>query len=110
MENKKSDPPVTRSEFFKETGSIRVDIKNLDDKLDKAVNRLAGEIVKTQTDFQKVEERIETKISTEISKVLGAIDAFAQKAENYDRKAVFHDRRINDHEERIIQLEKTSLS
>ena len=106
MQNKKSDPPVTRSEFLKETGSIRTEINKLDDKIDKAVNRLAGEIVKTQTDLKEVKETMATK--EDVSEILNAIDTFAQKAENYDRKAVFHDSRINDHEERITQLEKTA--
>lgn len=125
MTNKKRDPPVTRSEFLKESESVHKEfdsirkeigklaskeaLNKLDDKLDKAVNRLAGEIVKTQADLKKVEERIETKISTEIGKVLNAIDVFTQKAENYDRKALFHGKRIEEHEERITHLEKTLL-
>ena len=120
MQNKKSDPPITRSEFLKETGLIRKEMATKDnlnkfatkDDLNKFatkddLNKLAVEIVKTQSELKKVEERIEIKMSAETNKVLGAIDAFAQKAENYDRKAVFHGNRIEEHEVRITQLEKT---
>lgn len=97
MEDKKSDPPVTRSEFLKE-------IDNLATK--EGLNKLANEIIKTQADLKKVKETMASK--EDVSKILNAIDAFAQKAENYDRKALFHDSRINDHEQRITQLEKTA--
>ena len=95
MQNKKSDPPVTRTEFLKETGSIRKELRTQTTQL--------------ALDLKEVKETMTTKedLRQEVGKVLGAIDAFAQKAENYDRKAVFHESRINDHEERIVQLEKT---
>ena len=98
MENKKSDQPVTKSEFLSE-------ISKLATKQD--FNKIANEIVKIQTDMKTMATKED--IRQEIGKVLNAIDTFAQKSENYDRKAVFHDSRINDHEERITHLEKTVI-
>ena len=124
MKKKKSDSPVTRSEFLKEINKLstkddlnKLDdkVNKLDDKFDKAVNRLAAEIVKTQSDLREVKDHIETKLATkdDISRVLNAIDAFTVKAKNYDDKALFHgyrieglDENVKDHEVRITQLEK----
>jgi len=113
MKNKKSDPPVTRSEFLKETGSIRELVSEETGSIRREMatkqdfNKLANEIVKIQTDMKTMATKED--IRQEIGKVLNAIDTFAQKSENYDRKAVFHDSRINDHEERITHLEKTVI-
>ena len=121
MKNKKSNPPVTRSEFLKEAESthkefesVREEIKKLATKED--FHKLANEIIKTQTDLKEVKETVATKeeLRNTESRILNAIDAFAVKAQNYDQKALFHGGRINeldegikDHEVRITQLEKT---
>ena len=97
MKNKKSDPPATRNELVNETETIRKELR--------------AQTTKLSLDLKEIKETTATKedLKQEISKVLNAIDSFAQKAENYDRKTVFHDSRINDHEERITHLEKTVI-
>ena len=61
---------------------------------------------KNQIDIKEIRETMATK--DDIRKILGAIDAFARKSENYDRKALVHDHRLRDHEVRILHLEKTA--
>ena len=116
MVNRKVSSAVTRSEFLKETQSLRKDLKNLDQKvstLDQKVNNIAREVGDTKDRIMRVEENMATK--ADIRKVLDFIDAFAQRIETYDRKAVVHDHRLNetetalkDHETRIVQLEGVS--
>ena len=97
MQNKSTDPLVTRSEFIEEIDKLATK---------EGLNKLANEIIKIESDLET--KATKEDLSNTESRILNAIDAFAQKAENYDRKAVFHDSRINDHEERITQLEKTA--
>ena len=127
MENKKSNHPVTRSEFLKEAHCIRKEVKektqalqkeiervdNKVDTLDTKVNKIAVELLQTSTRLQRVEENMATK--EDVNKILNAIDNFTLKTETYDRKAIVHDHRIKEaeselqnHETRIAHLENIS--
>src|SRR3989344_1894665 len=91
-----SDSPVKRSEFLKETQSLRQGINTLDQK----VNTLALELVRTNVRLEKVDYALETRVATkdDIGKVLDAIDQFSHRIETYDRKALVHDRRFTDND------------
>ena len=89
------DPSVTRSEFLRE-------MKVLDNKVD----NLALGLLKTQQDVTEIKATMTTKDDTQ--KVIEHIDAWAQRFESYDRKALTQDHRLNDHETRITRLESSA--
>ena len=93
MKNNKHDY-ITRTEFYAETKSIRYDLGSA---ITKTHSELMEEIVSTRMELKE-----------DIGKVLGVIDAFTLRIETYDRKAIVHDARINDHEARITRLEHPS--
>ena len=72
------------------------------DKLDgiaKAVVGLQGDVADIR---QKLAEKSD---KTDIGRILGAIDAFARKAENYDRKSYSHPDILQDHESRLQSMD-----
>ena len=129
MKPEKSESSVTRTEFFKETQAIRNEIgtqgnrmntledkvTKLDDKvtkLDDKVNKIALEVVDTKSRVQRIEETMMTKEDGQ--KIIEHIDAWAQRFEVYDRKALVHDKRLENletqsvnHETRITHLESS---
>ena len=66
--------------------------------------KLALEIIKNRTDLAEIKETMATK--EDVNKILGVVDAFAQRIETYDRKTILHDARLSDHEARITRLER----
>lgn len=81
-------------------------------RLDKKIDRVAVEVVKTQGRMQQMEERINVKMDTRFNQVLGAIDAFAKKWEGQSNAVVLHGRALTDvqvglkdHEGRLKTLE-----
>lgn len=134
MKNKKTDPPVTRNDLLKEFQSIgnkfAEELKATQEELSKEIRatndfckKLHMQIVGTQNDLLKFKEDIviqvmksqqelrenrETMFTKEDGqKIIEHIDAFAQKSENYDRKALLHEHRIEDRQERLTHLEKS---
>ncbi|MBI4060409.1 MAG: hypothetical protein HY403_03165, partial [Elusimicrobia bacterium] len=59
-------------------------------RLDKKIDRVAVEVVKTQGQMQQMEERINAKMDTRFSQVLSAIDAFAKNSENHHTAVSLH--------------------
>lgn len=92
---------------------IDVSVERLDQKIDTSVRRLAKAIVETQAEVREVKSTL-TGLATkdDVSRILGAIDAFAGKAQNYDRAAALHGQalsevraQVKDHERRIKKIE-----
>ena len=103
-----SDSPVKRSEFLKETQSLRQGINTLDRK----VNNIALAVTSIDERLGKVEETMMTKQDGQT--IIDHVDAVMHRIETYDRKAVVHDERfnageavLNDHEKRITRPEAT---
>lgn len=72
--------------------------------------RLAAVQMRMEDDLRSIRREMATK--EDVSRVLSAIDAFARKAEIYDRKTLSHpgilqdhEARLQDHERRIGRLE-----
>ncbi len=112
MKNKKSDSFVTnsvfqnetrllRSELYKETGSIRTEMRSFEE-------RVSLVLIKNQADIKEIKETISTKLATkeDFNTILNHIDASMHRIETYDRKTIVHDARLNDHEARITRLER----
>ena len=57
-------------------------------RVDKKIDKVAAEVIKNQARLEELRETVATK--ADISRILDAIDAFAQKGETYDRKAITH--------------------
>ncbi|MFA6315933.1 MAG: hypothetical protein WC943_00810 [Elusimicrobiota bacterium] len=101
-----ADQPATK-------GDLRALRAELDQKIDTSVHRLALEIVKTQSDLYEVKETLAGLATKEdINRILGAIDSFAGKSQNYDRATTLHGQsltemkvQVTDHEGRIKKLE-----
>ena len=74
------------------------------EKIDKKINGVAVELIKTQADVRQIKETMSTK--SDIDRVMNAIDAFARKAEAYDRKAFSHGDQLQGHEAKLQDHEK----
>lgn len=74
------------------------------------INRVAVALVNTQADVRRIEQSMATK--KDVERILGAIDAFAKKSENYDKAVTLHGPiltevqvELKDHESRLKTLE-----
>lgn len=90
------------------------DVKTDITRLDKKIDRVAVEVVKTQGQMQQMEERLNAKMDTRFNQVLSAIDTFAKKSEINGNAVVLHGRALTDvqvglkdHEGRLKTLEST---
>ena len=88
MPSGKNNQPVTKLEFNKGI-----------EKLDQKINKVALSLVKTQEDVRVIQQTMATK--SDVARILNAIDAFAGKAEAYDRKALSHGEILQNHEAKI---------
>ena len=77
--------------------ALKIELKTL---FGKNFQRIAKALVETQAKVRDMEETLTTKMATkdDVSRILGAIDSFAQKAENYDRKTFSHGDILQSHE------------
>lgn len=95
-----------------ELAAVKTELKGDISRLDKKIDRVAVEVVKTQGQMQEMEERINAKMDTRFNQVIGAIDAFAKKSENQNTAVTFHGPiltevqvGLKDHEQRLKTLE-----
>lgn len=114
MMSKKYSSLVTRQALKEELHKLEfVTHKELKEELkavgDKA-NRTINDLLDMKTRLQRIEENMFT--TQEGQKLLEYMDAWTQRFETYDRKAVVHDARLNEnetqlkhHETRILHLE-----
>ncbi|MEE8425370.1 MAG: hypothetical protein V3S11_06055 [Elusimicrobiota bacterium] len=86
MPSKKDDLPVTKNEFMAQ-------IVKLDDKF----YRMSKAWFAADSRIDRLERSLNKKIDKNTDRILGAIDAFARKAETYDRKALSHGSLLQDH-------------
>lgn len=84
----KADLEAVRSELKADLGALKA-----------TVNKVAAEVVKTQAELREVRQTMATK--DDVGRILNAIDAFAQKGQTYDQKALSHGAIITDHEDRL---------
>ncbi len=84
--------------------ATKAGLKTLENKLDKKIDGVAIELVKTQADLRRIEGTMATKSDTD--RIMNAIDAFARKAETYDRKALSHGDQLQGHEAKLQDHEK----
>ena len=103
--DKKIDSSVRRLDE-----KIDFSARRLDEKIDSATARLAKEIVATQADVREIKATMATK--TDVDRILSAVQAFAGKAQVYDRAAVLHGQALTeaevmlrDHEKRLRVVE-----
>ena len=74
-------------------------------ELKKAVHRLALGIVETHERIDDAKRQLTDRMDKQASDSLGAMDAFAGKAESYGAKALSHKDILQDHEARLLALE-----
>jgi outer membrane murein-binding lipoprotein Lpp len=122
----KGDLANLKTELKSEISTLGAKVGQLDAKvgqLDGKVTDLAGAVVriavdlsKTQADVRKIEETIATKLATkdDISRVIGAIDAFAAEALSYRNRDTLrgdrimgHEEKLQNHERRLVLLENS---
>ncbi len=117
VEKMNANELVTRVEFTNATQSLRDDIRNLDGKFDRRIDvldrrtisqgdllsKLAVKSILFEERFDRIEKTMMTKEDGQ--KIIDHIDAFAHRIETYDRKALVHDERLNNHETRLTRLE-----
>lgn len=92
---------------------LKAGLDELKNKLNKKIDGVVVELVKTQADVRQIKETMSTKSDTD--RIMNAIDAFARKAETYDRKALSHgdqlqghEAKLQDHEKRLSSVESQS--
>lgn len=86
-----------------EVKSVRVDIKSLDDK----VNRVAAVAARTAGDVQDIKHEMKGMATkTDIDKVIAHIDAFAMQSEARERAMVLHGASLTDHSVQLKDHEK----
>ena len=100
------DAPATKAD-------LKAGLDGLENKLNKKIDGIAIELVKTQANLRQIKETMSTKSDTD--RIMNAIDAFAKKAETYDRKALSHgdqlqghEAKLQDHEKRLSAVESKS--
>ncbi|MEW6041184.1 MAG: hypothetical protein AB1633_06650 [Elusimicrobiota bacterium] len=91
-----------------DTVDKKIDV--VDKKIDTTAARLYKEIVKNSEEIKTIKETMATK--DDIRQVITAIDSFAHKTEDHERKAIMNTHRIielepkvKDHEKRISVVE-----
>ncbi|MFH2204868.1 MAG: hypothetical protein ABIJ96_17280 [Elusimicrobiota bacterium] len=71
-------------------------------RLDKKIDRFGIEIVKTQDEIRTIKHDMKSMATKDdVSRILAAIDSFAQKGETYDRKALSHGHILSEHESKL---------
>lgn len=95
--------PATKSDLTKGLRLVRTELKGDIQRLDQKIDRVAVDLVKTQADVREIKHTLATEVATkkDIDRVIGHIDAFAKKAESYDRAAVLHGHTLTEHEEKL---------
>lgn len=114
MKKQTNNQYVTSKEFNKRIDDIeqkmatKDDIKNMATKDD--IGRLSKQIIKNTEDIETIKQTMATK--DDVRHILTAIDSFASKTEDHERKAITNTHRIKeiepkveDHEKRITTLE-----
>ena len=113
------DKPATRAELHAVEKRLEGKIERLEVKsdssvqrLDDKIDRLAVEVIKTQADVREIKESMATK--DDVSRIMGAIDAFSKQSERGDRAMVLHGQaltehgvKLQDHDRRIASLESS---
>ena len=90
--DKKLDLSVSRLDEKIDSG-----VRRLDEKIDSSTARLAKEIVATQADVREIKTTMATMATkTDIDRILSAVEAFAGKAQVYDRAAVLHGQALTE--------------
>ncbi|MBI2916279.1 MAG: hypothetical protein HYY07_05420, partial [Elusimicrobia bacterium] len=98
----KKEADQVRSDLHEEIEQLRSDLNQKIDKLTVAILNLTERV-------ERLEENNFTKQDGQ--RLMEWLDNFARRIETYDGKAIVHDRRLEDHEERITRLEvKTESS
>ena len=88
-----------------EVQEVKTNLSAVEKRLDQKIDKIATELVRTQTDVREIKETMATK--EDVSRILVAIDRFAGKAEVYDREAVLHGHILTNHEKRLKALESS---
>jgi hypothetical protein len=110
----KADISLLRAELATKTelAAVKTELREDIVRLDKKIDRVAVEMVKTQGQMQQMEERINAKMDTRFNQVLSAIDSFAKKSENKNTAVTLHGSiltevqvGLKDHEGRLKTLE-----
>lgn len=83
---------AVRTELRGEIAAVRTQLKA-------SINKVAAEVVKTQAELREVRQTMATK--DDVSRILNAIDAFAQKGQSYDQKSLSHGAILTDHEDKL---------
>ncbi|MFH1726441.1 MAG: hypothetical protein ABII00_17665 [Elusimicrobiota bacterium] len=96
--------PATKADLKKLGNEFGIKLNGLENKLDKKIEGVAVELIKTQADVRQIKETMSTK--ADVDRIMNAIDAFARKAEAYDRKALSHGDQLQGHEAKLQDHEK----
>lgn len=81
-----NDKPATKADISLLATKTDITLLKTDiTRLDKKIDRVAVEVVKTQGQMQQMEERINAKMDTRFNQVLSAIAAYVKKWERSDR-------------------------
>ena len=107
---KKNNHVVTSQEFNERLNKVDKRFEEIDKKIDNSVIRLSKEIIKNSEEIKILKETVATK--EDVQKIITAIDSFAGKTEDHERKAITNTHRLNElepkvegHEKRIATLE-----
>lgn len=92
MPNGKGSEPATRA-----------DLEAVRSEINTTISKVAAAVVKTQAEVRELRQTMATKMATkdDVSRILDAIDAFAQKGQTYDQKALSHGAILADHEDKL---------
>lgn len=105
-----------RSDLGSETHTIRSEMQAFRAELKVEIaefkHNFTVELIKTNIRIDHLEQNLREEMRKNTDQIMGAIAAFAQKAEAYDQKALSHgdmlqqhESKLRDHEKRIGSLE-----
>ena len=93
---------IGRFDKIESNMATKDDIKNMATKDD--IKRLAISIIQQNDKINLIEQKMATK--NDIKQIITAIDSFASKTEDHERKAIVNTHRINEIEPKVEAHEK----
>lgn len=96
----------------KDKPATRADLQTAESRLDKKIDKVAVELMRTQGQIEAAEERLNTKMDEGFDRVVKTVDSFVARIETYARESVTipktldaHGDKLREHEKRLDSLE-----
>lgn len=97
----KSDIADVRTELKSDIADVRTELKSDISRLDKKIDRVAVEVVKTNVRMDDMHQSLSRKIDDGNNRIMTTLDAFVKKVEADNRAIVIHSQVLIEHSEKL---------